>query len=80
MKIRIQHIVFVMWLVGISWHFAYFLYNAEHFAKMHIHDFDSGANLLFAFVTAEDSDGMLTKQKTEKLDASNTEIELNLGP
>ena len=52
MKIKIQHIVFVMWLVGISWYFAYFLYNAEHFAKMHIHDFDGAANLLFAFVTA----------------------------
>ena len=34
----------------------------------------------YIYVTAEDSDGMLTKKKTEKLDASNTEIELNLGP
>lgn len=52
MKTKIKHIILVLWLVGISWHFAYFLYNAEYFAKMHIHDFDGGMNLIFAFVTA----------------------------
>lgn len=41
--------------------------------------FNSGGEW-YICVTAEDSDGMLAKQKTEKLDASNTEIELNLGP
>lgn len=52
MKIKIKHIFFIAWLVAISGHFSYYLYNAEYFAKMHIRDFDGGMNLIFALVTA----------------------------
>ena len=52
MKMKIKHIFFVLWLAVISGHFAYYLYKAEYFAKMHMHDFDGGVNLLFAIVTA----------------------------
>lgn len=52
MKIKVQYIVFALWNIAISAHFAHFLYNAEHFRKMHVHDFDGGMNLCLALVTA----------------------------
>ena len=52
MKIKVQHIIFALWNISISVHFACFLYNAEYFRKMHVHDFDGGMNLCLALVTA----------------------------
>lgn len=52
MKNKVQHIIFGIWIFAISSRFAYFLYNAEYFRKMHVHDFDGGMNLCLALVTA----------------------------